>query len=116
MASRALAGIATSADDYINVYNRIISQMRQPVLIHWLGEMFDPALEGYWGYKDHRSAMDVVLEIINSNAEMVGWRKVQTRLMNHLCLVREFYSCWKSISLIATQRLSDQLFMAASAN
>ena len=76
MASRALAGIATSADDYINVYNRIISQMRQPVLIHWLGEMFDPALEGYWGYKDHRSAMDVVLDIINSNAEKIEGIKI----------------------------------------
>ena len=53
MASRALAASAKSPDDYIKVYDRILSQVKEPVIIHWLGEMFDPALGGYWGKKDH---------------------------------------------------------------
>src|SRR6266403_643215 len=49
MASRALAACAKSPDDYVKVYGRILSQVREPVIIHWLGEIFDPALAGYWG-------------------------------------------------------------------
>ena len=49
MASRALAAAARSPDDFSNVYGRILQQVGEPVIIHWLGEMFDPALEGYWG-------------------------------------------------------------------
>ena len=49
MASRALAACARSPDDYVRVYDRILSQLREPCIIHWLGEMFDPALEGYFG-------------------------------------------------------------------
>ena len=49
MASRALAAAAKSPDDYAKVYGRILSQMKEPVVLHWLGEMFDPALAGYWG-------------------------------------------------------------------
>ncbi|HVP08047.1 MAG TPA: DUF993 family protein, partial [Burkholderiales bacterium] len=51
MASRALAASARSPADYARVYDRILSQVKQPVIIHWLGEMFAPALEGYWGSK-----------------------------------------------------------------
>ncbi len=47
MASRALAASARSPDDYAKVYDRVLSQVREPVIIHWLGEMFDPALAGY---------------------------------------------------------------------
>src|SRR5881296_3660825 len=53
MASRALAACARSPDDYHRVYSRILSQLKQPVIIHWLGEMFDPQLAGYWGERDH---------------------------------------------------------------
>ena len=53
MASRALAAAATGPDDYVRVYDRMLGQVREPVIIHWLGEMFDPALEGYWGSGDH---------------------------------------------------------------
>ena len=49
MASRALARIARDADDYAAVYGRILRQLREPAIIHWLGDMFDPALAGYWG-------------------------------------------------------------------
>jgi hypothetical protein len=69
MASRALAASAKSPDDYAKVYDRILSQVKQPVIIHWLGEMFDPALEGYWGRKDHREAMDVCLSVLKRNVD-----------------------------------------------
>ena len=58
MASRALVRAARSPDDYAKVYGRILGQVKEPVIIHWLGEMFDPALAGYWGYADHHAAMD----------------------------------------------------------
>ena len=61
MASRALAACATSPDDYARVYGRILGQVRQPVVLHWLGDMFDPALEGYWGTRDLDAAMEVCL-------------------------------------------------------
>ncbi|TJW48063.1 MAG: dihydrodipicolinate synthase family protein, partial [Mesorhizobium sp.] len=57
MASRALAFAARGPDDYLKVYDRILGQVKEPVIIHWLGEMFDPALEGYWGSSDHWAAM-----------------------------------------------------------
>jgi hypothetical protein len=76
MASRALAACARSPDDYGLVYDRVLSQVRKPVIIHWLGEMFDPALEGYWGHKDHTQAMDVCLDVIRKNAAKVDGIKV----------------------------------------
>jgi len=73
MASRALAAAAKSPDDYAHVYDRILSQVKQPVIIHWLGEMFDPALEGYWGQADHYDAMDVCLSVLEkSKAKLDG--------------------------------------------
>ena len=76
MASRALAASAKSPDDYARVYDRILSQVKEPVIIHWLGEMFDPALEGYWGKKDHLAAMDVCLSVIQKNQKKVDGIKV----------------------------------------
>lgn len=76
MASRALAAVAKSADDYEMVYRRILSQVREPVIIHWLGEMFDPALAGYWGSDDHGIAMDTCLRVIEENASKVDGVKV----------------------------------------
>jgi hypothetical protein len=76
MASRALAAGAKSPDDYAKVYDRILGQVKQPVIIHWLGEMFDPALEGYWGKKDHYQAMDVCLEMLKRNASKVDGIKI----------------------------------------
>jgi hypothetical protein len=76
MASRALAKVAKSPDDYHKVYDRILSQVKQPVIIHWLGEMFDPALAGYWGNADHRKAMDAAVDAINRNAAKVDGVKV----------------------------------------
>jgi hypothetical protein len=76
MASRALAASAKSPDDYARVYDRILSQVKEPVFIHWLGEMFDPALEGYWGKKDHHAAMDVCLGILEKNKAKVDGIKI----------------------------------------
>jgi len=76
MASRALAASANSPDDYGRVYDRILSQVKEPVIIHWLGEMFDPALEGYWGAKDHHAAMDVCLGVLAKNAAKVDGIKI----------------------------------------
>jgi len=76
MASRALAKAARSPDDYVRVYDRVLSGVRQPVIIHWLGEMFDPALEGYWGHHDHMAAMEVALEVIASHADKVDGVKI----------------------------------------
>ncbi|WP_417583170.1 dihydrodipicolinate synthase family protein [Pelagibacterium sp.] len=76
MASRALAAIASGPDDYKRVYNRILGQVREPVILHWLGEMFDPALEGYWGKSDHMQAMDIALDVIAANAAKVDGIKI----------------------------------------
>jgi hypothetical protein len=76
MASRALAASAKSPGDYAMVYDRILGQVKQPVIIHWLGEMFDPALEGYWGNKDHYEAMDVCLDVLSRNASKVDGIKI----------------------------------------
>ncbi len=76
MASRALAAAATSPDDYLKVYERVLSQVKEPVIIHWLGEMFDPSLAGYWGSNDHWAAMDTCLDMLSSNAAKVDGVKV----------------------------------------
>ena len=76
MASRALAFAAKSPDDYVRVYGRILRQVREPLIIHWLGEMFDPALAGYWGFDDHGKAMENCLAIIRDNAAKVDGVKI----------------------------------------
>ena len=76
MASRALAACAKSPDAYGLVYDRVLSQVKQPVIIHWLGEMFDPALAGYWGAADPMAAMDTCLEVIRRNADKVDGIKM----------------------------------------
>lgn len=76
MASRALARVARSPADYERVYDRILSQARQPVVLHWLGDMFDPALAGYWGTSDVDAAMDTALGIIAAHAHKVDGIKI----------------------------------------
>jgi hypothetical protein len=76
MASRALAKAARSPADYERVYARILGQVKQPVIIHWLGEMFDPALEGYWGNHDHMAAMETALAVIQAHAHKVDGVKI----------------------------------------
>ena len=76
MASRALAHVATSPADYERVYDRVLSQAQQPVILHWLGDMFDPALAGYWGSRDTAAAMDTALGIIQAHASKVDGIKI----------------------------------------
>ena len=76
LASRALARIGRSGDDYVKVYDRVLSQVAEPVIIHWLGDMFDPALAGYWGTSNFDRAMDVALGVINAHATKVDGVKI----------------------------------------
>jgi hypothetical protein len=76
MASRALARVAQSPADYEKVYGRILSQAKQPVILHWLGDMFDPALAGYWGTRDLDAAMDTAVGIIAAHASKVDGIKI----------------------------------------
>jgi hypothetical protein len=76
MASRALARIARNPSDYERVYSRILSQASQPVILHWLGDMFDPALAGYWGSADLDAAMDTALGIIAAHRSKVDGIKI----------------------------------------
>lgn len=76
MASRALAACARGPDDYARVYGRILSQVRQPVIIHWLGDMFDPQLTGYWGSQNLDTAMDTAVAIIREHAAKIDGVKI----------------------------------------
>jgi len=76
MASRELARIARGPEDYARVYGRVLSQLRRPALIHWLGEVFDPALAGYWGHADIDQAMDDCLAIIVAHQDKVEGLKL----------------------------------------
>ena len=76
MASRALARRARSADDYLAVYGGLIRQARQPVILHWLGDMFDPQLAGYWGSSDVDAATETVLTLIREHAAKVDGIKI----------------------------------------
>ncbi|MBW5426258.1 DUF993 family protein, partial [Streptomyces sp. BG9H] len=76
MASRALAATAASPDDYLETYGHLLRQASQPVILHWLGPMFDPALAGYWGSADLDAATDTFLEVIAAHPEKVDGIKV----------------------------------------
>jgi hypothetical protein len=76
MASRALAAVATGADDYREVYGTVLRQLERPAILHWLGDMFDPALAGYWGSATLDEAAETLLAIVEANAEKVDGVKV----------------------------------------
>ncbi|MFK4820386.1 dihydrodipicolinate synthase family protein [Ochrobactrum quorumnocens] len=76
MASRALARIARSPEDYVKVYNQILTNAREKVVLHWLGDMFDPQLKGYWGSDKFEDALDTVINIIEANRHKVEGIKI----------------------------------------
>jgi hypothetical protein len=76
MASRALAAAASTPDDYRSVYGELLAQASSPVILHWLGEMFDPALAGYWGVAAFEDALDVVVSIIEADVDRVDGIKI----------------------------------------
>ncbi|MFG1699231.1 dihydrodipicolinate synthase family protein [Nonomuraea sp. NPDC049309] len=76
MASRQLAAVATGPQDYHQVYGKLFGLADRPVILHWLGEMFDPNLAGYWGSRDIDAATDSFLELIHAHAAQVDGVKV----------------------------------------
>ena len=76
MASRAFTAIGADPDTYHRVYRRLIDGAREPVILHWLGDMFDPALTGYWGTTDVAVASDIVLNLITENPAKVDGIKI----------------------------------------
>lgn len=76
MASRALAAVAKGPDDYLEVYGHLLRQAAGPVVLHWLGPMFDPALEGYWGSTDLDAATNTFLEVVAAHPGKVDGVKI----------------------------------------
>ena len=76
MASRALVRAARGPEDYVRVYSDVLAACDEPVILHWLGEMFDPALAGYWGVARFGDAMEVALEVIARNVSRVDGIKI----------------------------------------
>lgn len=76
MASRALARVARSPDDYLKVYAKVLAACDAPVILHWLGPMFDPQLEGYWGGETFEACLETCLAMINENATKVDGIKI----------------------------------------
>ncbi len=76
MASRALCRAARGPEDYLDLYQRLLRDVSQPVILHWLGEMFDPELRGYWGSQDLATALETVADLIQSNTGKVAGIKV----------------------------------------
>lgn len=76
MASRALARVARGPNDYVSVYDRILSECQEPVILHWLGDMFDPQLAGYWGARAFPEASETALEVIERNAGKIDGIKL----------------------------------------
>jgi hypothetical protein len=83
MASRQLAAVARSAEDYLQVYSSVLAQATQPVILHWLGEMFDPQLSGYWGSLDIPTATRTFLDLINDQSAKVDGVKVSLLSADH---------------------------------
>lgn len=76
MASRQLAQVASTPEDYQKVYGRLLAQVREPVILHWLGPMFDPALEGYWGRSTLEEATSAVVDLVRDHADRIDGVKV----------------------------------------
>ena len=83
MASRQLAAIAQSPDDYLSVYNAALERVEQPVILHWLGEMFDPQLSGYWGSTDVDRATQTFVDLVNAHSSKIDGVKVSLLSAEH---------------------------------
>lgn len=88
MASRALARVANGPDDYLHVYSTLLQEVDQPVILHWLGTMFDPALAGYWGSDDVAAATGTFLSLIREHADTVDGVKVSLLDATHEVALR----------------------------
>ncbi|MFF0778630.1 dihydrodipicolinate synthase family protein [Streptomyces sp. NPDC003720] len=76
MASRALTSAARGPEDYLETYGHLLRQAAEPVILHWLGPMFDPALEGYWGSSDLDAATETFLDVVAAHPDKVDGIKV----------------------------------------
>ncbi|MET4674008.1 dihydrodipicolinate synthase family protein [Streptomyces sp. PvR018] len=76
MASRALVKAAKGPEGYLATYAHLLRQTSEPVILHWLGPMFDPALEGYWGSSDLDEATDTFLKVIAEHPDKVDGIKI----------------------------------------
>ena len=83
MASRHLAALARTPDDYLSVYDAVLGQVREPVVLHWLGEVFDPHLRGYWGSTDVDAATATFLDLVRAHADKVDGVKVSLLSAEH---------------------------------
>jgi hypothetical protein len=83
MASRHLALSAQGQDDYLEVYGKVLDAAQRPVILHWLGSMFDPALEGYWGGRSIPQASETVLGLIESKKDKVAGIKISLLDKDH---------------------------------
>ncbi|WP_270889002.1 dihydrodipicolinate synthase family protein [Pedococcus sp. 5OH_020] len=83
MASRQLARVARGVDDYRAVYDKLLAQAQAPVILHWLGTAFDPALQGYWGSPDVATATAAFLDLVRENADRVDGVKVSLLDADH---------------------------------
>jgi hypothetical protein len=76
MASRALARVARKPQDYETVYARVLAEADHPVVLHWLGDMFDPQLKGYWGADDFTATLETALSVIAASQSKVDGIKI----------------------------------------
>jgi hypothetical protein len=83
MASRHLAALARSAEDYLQVYAAVLAQATKPVILHWLGEMFDPQLAGYWGSAEVPTATATFLDLLREHSAKVDGVKVSLLSADH---------------------------------
>ena len=104
MASRALAACARGPEDYAAVYDRILAQVQQPVILHWLGDMFDPALAGYWGDDNLDRATDICVDLIRRHASKVDGIKLSllddAREISSVADYRPAYGCTPAMTSI----------------
>lgn len=83
MASRAFPAVSAGSETYRRVYRHLIDGAAEPVILHWLGDMFDPALAGYWGSRDVAKASDFVLSLIAENPTKVDGIKISLLDQRH---------------------------------
>ena len=88
MASRALAKVATGPEDYLSLYGALLAEVKEPVVLHWLGTMFDPALAGYWGSDDVAAATATFSQLIETHTEKVDGVKVSLLDAGHEIALR----------------------------
>ena len=83
MASRAITALNCKSKDYLDIYNNVLSHCDQPVIIHWLGDMFDPQLKGYWGQDNFEESKEVCLQVISENQEIIDGIKISLLNKNY---------------------------------